>query len=489
MNIPLTLRQPNGQVNEYIYGQFIEHILTCIEGGIYDPASPFSNTQGIRTDVLAKLKTLSPSILRFPGGTITCQYHWEDAVGPMENRIRRKNLIWGGELDPSFGTAEFISLCRELGAEPMICVNMASGTPEEAGNWVEYCNGTGNTHYANLRRSHGYDQPFNVKYWCIGNECNAEPDIGTQHDVSTYIRDAMEFIKFMKLTDRSIKTVIVGCDDDAWNKTVLDALHPFTDYLSYHHYSTEGGMGLYGPFAGEKALQAAVKKLSDLIDTYPEEVTDFNPWYRFPPRSGKIRISIDEWNIWDFIQDETFGLLMTYNWRDALWCASILNLFLSDPHIEIANLAQSVNVMAPIIAQPEGSWFQAIAYPLQLYRHTMLGQRIPVSFESPIIDGASAGQIDALSISAVINVDGQIQIAAVNRDFANFHTLSIHTGAENEVLTGSITILTGMAPDAVCSISECCVQEQKSTFSGNEITLSPGSINLITVTSSTQNET
>ena len=234
--IPVRFGPAGSPVNPMVYGQFIEHLLNCIDGGIYDPDSQFADAAGIRTDVLEKAEALQPPILRFPGGTVMCLYHWEDAIGPLETRRRRRNIIWGGEIDPGFGTAEFVAYCRRLGAEPMICVNMASGTPEEAGSWVEYCNGTGNSHYAALRRAHGYPEPFNVKYWCIGNECYAEPDIGIQNDVQVYIRDAREFIKFMKLNDPAIKTVLVGCDDMAWNRAVLDALHPMADYLSYHHY-------------------------------------------------------------------------------------------------------------------------------------------------------------------------------------------------------------------------------------------------------------
>ncbi|MBQ8637705.1 MAG: hypothetical protein IJ468_00890 [Lachnospiraceae bacterium] len=506
--IELSIGTPNGVIDQNIYGQFIEHILTCINGGIYDPCSPLADETGIRADVLEKMKELAPPVLRFPGGTIMCQYHWEDAIGPMEKRIRRKNLIWGSELDPSFGTAEFVTFCRRIGAEPMICVNMASGTAEEAGNWVEYCNGTRNTYYANLRRSHGYEEPFQVKYWCIGNESYAEPDIGIHHDVSLYIRDAMEFIKFMKLTDKTIQTVIVGCDREDWNRPVLDALHPVTDYFSYHHYSGEGNMGLYGPFAGERNLKETLARLTALLQTYPEQVTDFSPWYRFPPRSGKIRIALDEWNIWNFVPDETYGLLQTYNWRDALWTASILNLLLSTPEIGMANLAQSVNVIAPIVAETDGSWFQTIAFPLRLYRTAMTGTRLSVSFRSqnPVIDGKAAGQVEALNVSAVQNPDGTVRLAVVNRDFDHDYEIAVTEDARNQNQsgdpdtaakqtaspdcsfnpnlfqgkTGELTVLTGSAPDAVCSRNHSCVSETHALIDGNTIRIPAGSISLIT---------
>lgn len=494
MQVQIRLKNTNEKVNENIYGQFIEEALTCIHGGIYDPASHFSDEEGIRRDVVEKVKEIAPPVLRFPGGTVMCQYHWEDAVGPMERRIRRKNLIWGGEIDPSFGTAEFVMFCRKIGAEPMICVNMASGTPEEAGNWVEYCNGTGNSYYANLRRSHGYEEPFHVKYWCIGNESYAEPDIGIHNDVQLYIRDAWEFIKFMKLTDDSIKTVIVGCEKEEWNKLVLDSLHVVADYFSIHHYSGEGDKGLYEPFEGEKILTNLVKNVSALIDTYPEKVTDFNPWYRFSPRSEKIKIALDEWNIWNFEANETYGLLPTYCWRDALWVASILNLLVMTPSIGMANMAQMVNVIAPIIAEQEGSWFQTIGYPLRLYRKIMLGDRVETEFVSPLVDGGEAGMIPALSVSAVKTKDGHIYLAVVNRDMENEQVISLSGEGmeasaceqENSVNRGFgnqliMTVLTGDSPRAECSMKECCVHEYRQQVYPDNIILAAGSVNIISI--------
>lgn len=460
-----------GQVNEMVYGQFIEHLLNCIDGGVYAPESPFADANGFHSDVLEKAKQLRPPVLRFPGGTVMCLYHWEDAIGPKETRIRRKNLIWGGEIEPGFGTAEFVQYCRMIGAEPMICVNMASGTPEEAGNWVEYCNGTGNTHYANLRRSHGYEAPFDVKYWCIGNECYAEPDIGIQNDVQIYIRDAREFIKFMKLTDKSIQTVIVGCDDMDWNRAVLDALHPMTDYFSYHHYSAEGKGGLYGPFAGEKQLVASLKTISDLLDEYPEKVENFSPWYRFPPRQDKMRIALDEWNIWNSNDSETYGLDAVYNWRDAVWVASALNDILNCEAVEIANMAQMVNVIAPIIADDSGAYWQTIAHPMLLYREKMLGRRVKLDYQSPKLQ-TPAGEIDALNLCALRQADGRMHIAAVNRDFANAHAIALEGGE------CAVTVLHAR-PEEISTAQRDCVKREALRMNAGEIVLPAGAVCLI----------
>ncbi len=470
--IPVRFGGNGGNVSPMVYGQFIEHLLNCIDGGIYDPQSPFADAAGIRTDVLELASALKPPILRFPGGTVMCLYHWEDAVGPLETRKRRRNIIWGGEIEPGFGTAEFVAYCRRLGAEPMICVNMASGTPEEAGNWVEYCNGTGNSYYAALRRAHGYAEPFQVKYWCIGNECYAEPDIGTQNDVNVYIRDAREFIKFMKLNDPSIKTVLVGCDDMAWNRAVLDALHPMADYLSYHHYSAEAGHGLYGPFAGEKNLVSALRSLSDLLDEYPETVTDFSPWYRFPPRAGKIRLAIDEWNIWNANDSKTYGLDAVYSWRDAIWVASALNDLLACEAVEIANMAQMVNVIAPILADANGAYYQTIAYPLLQYRRDMLGQRVTLDYDSPVLE-TEVGTIDALNLLALRQPDGHLHLAAVNRDFENAYTLDLGDGADV-----SVTRLSAPAR-AVCRADRNCVRTETLTLPRRAVELAPGAVHFI----------
>ena len=452
--VSIRIKEARGAVSPMIYGQFIEHLGDCVYGGVYDKKSNLSDEKGIRLDVLEKVRRLAPPVIRFPGGTVMCIYHWQDHVGPMEERKQKKNLIWGGVLRPEFGTAEFVQYCRRVGAEPMLCVNMASGTPEEAGAWVEYCNGTDDTYYANLRRRHGYQEPFNVRYWCIGNECYAEPDIGVQHDVQVYIRDAKEFIKFMKLTDPSIETLIVGGDDmENWNKPVLDALGDFADYFSYHFYAAENDLGLYGPFAGEKSFAVKLKELDALLDAYPETPVNYNKWYRFPPRKGKIRLAVDEWNIWQYRDDGIWGLHMTYNWRDAVWCASMMNRFISDGHIAMCNMAQLVNIIAPIMADQHGSHEQTIFAPCEKYRHVMYGERLDAVIDGQyVLDGGRAGEIDALSVSAVRR-DGKVCVALVNRDFEHECTVTLPVS-----MCG--VCMTAQDPLAVNTREKACVTEE-----------------------------
>ena len=150
--IGIDLDRRIGTVDPRIFGQFIEHLGRCIYGGIYDEGSPLSDARGFRRDVLEAARPLRIPVLRWPGGNFVSGYHWLDGVGPEDQRPRRSELAWYAEESNRFGTDEFIAYCRELGTEPFICVNMGTGTMDEAQAWVEYCNGTGNTSWANLRR-------------------------------------------------------------------------------------------------------------------------------------------------------------------------------------------------------------------------------------------------------------------------------------------------------------------------------------------------
>ena len=370
-------------IDDRIFGNFIEHIESCILGGICDVGNPLSDEKGIRQDVLEKCKALAPTVLRFPGGTVMGIYHWEDYVGPVDRRKKRRNIVWGDRMCHEFGTAEFVQYCRAIGAEPMICVNMPTGSAEEAANWVEYCNGTEDTYYANLRRSHGYEEPFNVKYWCVGNESYAEPDLGIQHDVNIYIRDAWEFTKYMKMTDPTIELVYVGHNEE-WNRRVLDSLGCVCDYLSLHFYANTGN----DPDRPWKMLEGYLKDTlipaEKLLEKYNGKPFDFNVWYRIPPRKGDIKIALDEWNIWNSAPNgkSKYGLIQDYTWRDALWVGSFLNMMMNHcDHIGIANMAQMVNVIAPIMAEKDGSYCQTTYYPMQYYRKLAGTERVEAACE------------------------------------------------------------------------------------------------------------
>ena len=158
------------QVSPNVFGGFIEHLGRCVYQGVYDPDSALADEDGFRVDVMTALKELQMTIMRYPGGNFASGYHWEDGIGPRKERPTVRELAWQSIETNAFGTDEFLRLCRKMDWEPMLAVNLGTGTPEEARNWVEYCNSEIGSRYANLRSTNGPKKPYGVKYLCLGNE-------------------------------------------------------------------------------------------------------------------------------------------------------------------------------------------------------------------------------------------------------------------------------------------------------------------------------
>ncbi len=176
--VKVDLARRLGVIDPKMYGMFIEHLGRCIYGGIYEAGSPLSDEHGFRQDVLEAVRRLRPPLLRWPGGNFVSNYHWLDGVGPKERRPVRAELAWNTTETNQVGTNEFMQYCRLLNTEPYLCVNLGTGTIEEAANWVEYCNRPVGTSYADLRAEHGYTEPHKVTYWGLGNELYGDWQIG-----------------------------------------------------------------------------------------------------------------------------------------------------------------------------------------------------------------------------------------------------------------------------------------------------------------------
>ena len=284
--IGIDLARRIGTVDRRIFGNFIEHLGRCIYGGIYEEGSPLSDARGFRQDVLEAVRPLRVPLLRWPGGNFVSGYHWLDGVGPKDQRPRRTELAWYAEESNRFGTLDFIDYCREIGAEPFICVNMGSGTMDEAQAWVEYCNGTGNTSWANLRRQHGRPDPLRVKYWGLGNEMYGSWQIGNlnAHD---YVKKARGFATVMKRTDPSI--VLISCGQNGWSEwdeIVLGGLADLIDFHSIHLYT--GSADHYTTVFSSHQAERAVRICAALIERVRAAQRIAHP----------IHIAFDEWNVW-----------------------------------------------------------------------------------------------------------------------------------------------------------------------------------------------
>ncbi|GCF11885.1 alpha-N-arabinofuranosidase [Dictyobacter arantiisoli] len=417
-SINIDLARKSGSIDRNIYGGFIEQLGRCVYGGIYEENSPLSDEHGYRKDVMAAVRDLRTPLLRWPGGNFVSGYHWTDGIGPVENRPPQMELAWHSTESNRFGTDEFMDYCRTMNVEPYICVNMGTGTMDEARTWVEYCNGTGNTYWANLRRKNGHEEPYNVKYWGLGNEVYGTWQIGAMTP-EDYVKKATEFAKIMKWTDPSIK--LVGCGDTGWkdwDDIVIPGLAQYIDYYSLHLYT--GSDDYYSNVLAPALADFALESSRAIIDR-----ARYNQKIEHP-----IYIAYDEWNVWYRKRAAETALEERYNLSDALAVSSFLNSFIrhSDT-VKLANLAQMVNVIAPIFTSPEGLFLQTIYHPLRLFAEHMQDIALDIHVESESLPFtqeqdkspygfpfASLGPFKILDASATCDASGKtVTIAVVNR--------------------------------------------------------------------------
>src|SRR5690606_34297692 len=255
-----------GTTDRRLFGAFVEHLGRCVYGGIYEPDHPSADERGFRGDVLKLVRELGPTIVRYPGGNFVSGYDWEDGVGPVEKRPRRLDLAWQSIEPNTFGTNEFMDWCRLANVEPMLAVNLGTRGPDAARRLVEYCNHPGGTTLSDLRREHGWPEPHDVKFWCLGNEMDGPWQMERKTPVE-YGRVATEAAKMMKMVDPSIELAVCGSSARTmptfgeWERIVLEHTFDHVEYISLHTYLNN--------YAEDTAVFLASP---DLMDSFIEEV-------------------------------------------------------------------------------------------------------------------------------------------------------------------------------------------------------------------------
>jgi len=364
--------RPVGPLDRGVFGGFVEHLGRCINGGLFDPGSPLSDERGFRADVLDLLRPLKLSVLRWPGGNFVSNYHWADAVGPPASRPARPNLAWGGVEDNHFGTDEFLAYCAELGVSPYICLNMGTGDLAEALDWVEYCNSAASTHWALQRGRNGHEAPYGVIYWGLGNEMYGDWQIG-QLAAPEYVALASRWAKAMCRADPHIKLVSCGLNGwSEWDRIVIDGLVGLVELHSVHIYSGSDDYwtNVLSPHQAERAISYTSTFLSSAAFTHGV--------------SAVPRIAYDEWNVWYRTNDGALSEL--YDFDDALAVATYLNIFIRHcDWVKMANLAQMVNVIAPIVTSADGAATQPIYYPFLLHSEAALDEAVDVAVAAPTV--------------------------------------------------------------------------------------------------------
>lgn len=389
-----------GTVDPLLFGNFAEHLGRCIYGGIYDEGNPLSDSDGYRKDVMDAVKQLDVSLLRWPGGNFASGYNWEDGIGPKDKRPTRRDDAWGAIETNRFGTDEFLKYCERIGAQPYLCINAGLGTIDQARHWVEYCNEPANTYYAQLRRANGHEKPWNVKIWGLGNEVDGPWQLG-HRTAEDYAKFALEAAKAMRRADDSIKLIASGSsnfrpgyDWIGWNRVVLEYLKNDIDYISLHTYIGDTEKNLEKFLGVGSDIDRRIEIVDGLIKAAQETQTVKRPIY----------IAFDEWNVWyrtlgkSEFEIGRKGLEERYNFEDVLAMGMFLNAFLRHADsVRLANLAQLVNVIAPIFTDKNGLYLQTIYWPLVEYGKQRGNQSLDLLAQSPTYnyDGRQIGYLDA----------------------------------------------------------------------------------------------
>ena len=409
-----------GEVHPHIFGNFAEHLGRCIYGGIFEEGSPLSDGDGYRLDVLEAARGLGLTLLRWPGGNFASGYSWKDGIGPRDGRPVRRDHAWGAIETNHFGTDEFLRYCERLKVEPYLCINAGLGSVEDARNWVEYTNEKANTYWAQQRRKNGREQPWAVKYWGLGNEIDGPWQLGHKN-AADYATFALEAAKAMRRADDSIKLIASGSSDFrpgadwvGWNRTVLERLRNEIDYISLHTY-------IGNPENDLERFLAVSRDVDDRIEVVKGQIHAVRVGQ---PNSRPIHIAFDEWNVWYRARTGTTeyeiastGLEEIYNFEDALAMGMFLNAFFRHADVvKMANLAQLVNVIAPIFTNAQGLYLQTIYFPLAEFAKQRGNQSLDVLAQSPEYKPDGGRALGYLDVSATYDAKArQVFLNVLNR--------------------------------------------------------------------------
>jgi alpha-L-arabinofuranosidase len=409
--------QPEGKINRHIYGHFMEHLGRCIYDGVWvgeDSAIP--NTRGMRNDIIAALKNLNCPNLRWPGGCFADDYHWRDGVGPRDKRPQRINIHWGQVIETNaFGTHEFLDLCELVGAEPYLAGNVGSGSPQEMRDWIEYLTFDGESDLANMRRDNGREEPWNIKYFGVGNEnwgCGGSMTPEYYADVfKQYATFCREF--------SGNRLVRVACGpnggDPAWTAAMFPQVRGHAQALSLHYYTLDAPWGNKQPATGFKedkwiGLFRDTLAMDEKLKRNDEIMSETDPERRIP-------LFVDEWGTWYKNERGTRGafLYQQNSLRDALVAA--LNFHIFHRHhqrVQMANIAQTINVLqAVILTQGEKMILTPTYHAFEMCKVHQDTTYLPVEIESPEYKHGD-DEIPAVSASASRAKDGTVYVSLVN---------------------------------------------------------------------------
>lgn len=425
---------PGEVIPKEIYGQFAEHLGTCIYGGLWvGKDSKIPNTDGYRTDVLNALKALKVPVLRWPGGCFADEYHWMDGIGPKENRPKMVNNNWGGTIeDNSFGTHEFFNLCELLGCEPYLSGNVGSGTVEELAKWVEYITSDGDSPMANLRRKNGREKSWNLKYLGVGNEswgCGGTMRPEYYADLfrrySTYCRN---------YDGHSLFKIASGASDYSynWTKVLMENGSGNMNGLSLHYYTVPGWKGSKGSATQFTKDQYywTIGKCREIEDVLKKHIAIMD---EKDPR-GKVALLLDEWGTWWDEEPGTIkGHLFQQNtMRDAIVASTSLDIFHKyTKRLKMANIAQIVNVLqSMILTKDDKMVLTPTYYVFKQYNVHQDATYLPVDVECEEMEIKGANRrfdtkLPLVSATASKDKQGKVHVSLTNVSVDKAQTVKV----------------------------------------------------------------
>jgi alpha-L-arabinofuranosidase len=449
-------------ISRDIFGQFAEHLGSGIYGGIWvgmDSAIP--NVRGIRTDVVGALQALHVPNVRWPGGCFGDEYHWRDGVGPAASRKSTVNANWGGAPEPnSFGTDEFMDFINQIGSEAYISVNVGSGTPAEAADWMAYMTADRATSAGKERAANGHPAPYRVKFVGIGNESWG---CGGSMTPDFYVSELKRYARYVRnfnpaqVGEQTMRRIAVGADGGktdymeavmkAWQEKVWSwdiegvSLHSYTSAgWPPAHPSTGFGEDEYALMLKDTlGMDALIAKQAAIMDQHDPQ--------------KKLPLVVDEWGVWlaPLAASNPEFLVQQNSLRDALLAALNLDIFARHAdRVRMANIAQMINVLQSMIMTDHERMVLTPTYHVfRMYTPFQDATFIPVQVDAGVYayGNLNLPRIDAI---AAQDVRGNLWLAVVNLDPRQ--SLRIHpTFANAQVRSAHGQVLTAARVDAVNS--------------------------------------
>ncbi|NLC19922.1 MAG: alpha-N-arabinofuranosidase [Clostridiales bacterium] len=424
------------KVDKRIFSTFIEPIGDIVYGSIYDPKHPTADEQGFRKDVMEIMKDLKSTAIRYPGGNFVSNYHWMDGIGPKEKRPARFDKAWKRIETNEMGIDEYTDWVKKVGSEPMLAVNLGTGTPEEAAYEIEYTNVEGGTYFSELRKQNGYEKPHNIKMWCLGNEMDGTWQMG-EKTAYEYGRVAYEAAKQMRAVDPNIELVACGsCANDKshptfpeWDRVVLEQCYDKVDYLSlhrYYSYDPERVKGTVFPaqFTPED-LPCISQDLASFIDTVCA-AADYVKGLKYSDKT--INICFDEWGVlsshtakaegceWTEHYEPEGRFMFRMNLIDAVLFGSILITFINKcDRVKIA--CQSIVIGSMVGIEKDCAFRQTTFYPFQQAASYANGVALRPALDSPTKKTDGYGEQPFIQAAGVYDEEeGMVTVFAVNLD-------------------------------------------------------------------------